>query len=250
MATVHLLGTGAALSDAGRTTTMLAVEAGSSLYLIDCGGDAAHRLLAAGLSLSKLSGLIVSHEHADHVAGFPLLMERLWLAGIGARFPVYGIAPAIAQARKIHDAFDIATWPNYPRIEYLEFAQEPGALVLEDDELVVTATPGDHSVPVVGFRFESKATGKALAYSCDTEYSPAIVDLAKGADLLIHEASGPAPGHSAPSVAGRVAREAGVGRLVLIHLPPLQGREEAWLDQARESFHGAELGSDGGSYEF
>ncbi len=250
MATVHLLGTGAALSDGGRTTTMLAVEAGPSVFLVDCGGDAAHRLLAAGLSLAKLSGLIVSHEHADHVAGFPLLMERLWLAGIGARFPVYGIAPAIAQARRIHDAFDIESWPNYPEIEYHEFPEEHGALVVENDDLVVTAAPGDHSVPVVGFRFEAKASGKVLAYSCDTQYSPAIVELADGADLLIHEASGPAPGHSAPGVAGRVAREAGVKALVLIHLPPLQGQEEAWLEQARESFHGAVLGSDGASYEF
>lgn len=250
MATVHLLGTGAALSDAGRTTTMLAVQAGPSLFLVDCGGDAAHRLLAGGLPLAKLTGLIVSHEHADHVSGFPLLMERLWLAGIGARFPVYGIATALRQARKIHDAFDIGTWPNYPDIEYHEFPLEPGALVLENDDLVVTATPGDHSVPVVGFRFQSKESGRVLAYSCDTQYSPAIVELAEGADLLIHEASGPAPGHSAPGVAGRVAREAGVKRLVLIHLPPLQGREEAWLDQARESFHGAMLGTDGDSYEF
>src|SRR5690606_38033224 len=94
VATVHLLGTGAALSDRDRTTTMLAVEGESSIHLVDCGGDAAHRLLASGIDLPSLSGLIVTHEHADHVAGFPLLVERLWLAGIGPRFEVRGIAPA------------------------------------------------------------------------------------------------------------------------------------------------------------
>jgi len=250
VATVHLLGTGAALSDSGRTTTMLAVEGESSLYLVDCGGDAAHRLLAAGLDLAALTGLIVTHEHADHVAGFPLLMERLWLAGIGARFPVHGIAPALAQARRIHDAFDIGSWPNYPELDYREFPLEPGALVLEDDDFVVRAAPGSHSVPVVGLRFESKRNGSSVAYSCDTEYSPAIVELAKGADLLIHEASGEAPGHSTSASAGRVAKEAGVKRLVLVHLPPLDGKAHEWLAAARESFPAAVLGSDGDRLEF
>ncbi len=250
MATVHLLGTGAALSDSGRTTTMLAVEGGSSLHLVDCGGDAAHRLLASGLDLARLSDLIVTHEHADHVAGFPLLMERLWLAGIGASFAVRGIRTALDQARRIHDSFDIDTWPNYPALDYREFPHEEGALVLEDDDFVVRAAPGRHSVPVVGLRFESKRSGRVLAYSCDTEYEPAIVRLAEGADLLLHEASGVAPGHSTAASAGRVAREAGVARLVLVHLPPLGGKEGQWLDEARESFPGAVLGHDGDRIEF
>ncbi len=249
MATVHLLGTGAALSDPERTTTMLAVEGDSSLHLIDCGGDAAHRLLASGLDLSKLSGLIVTHEHADHVAGFPLLMERLWLAGIGRSFAVRGIRSALDQARRIHDAFDIGTWPNYPELRYREFPHEEGALVLEDDDFVVRAAPGSHSVPVVGLRFESKRDGRVLVYSCDTEYSPSIVRLAEGADLLIHEASGEAPGHSTAAAAGRVAKEAGVGRLVLVHLPPLNGKEGQWLEEAREAFPGAVLGNDGDKIE-
>ncbi|HEX7041519.1 MAG TPA: MBL fold metallo-hydrolase [Trueperaceae bacterium] len=250
MATVHLLGTGAALSDPERTTTMLAVEGGSSLHLVDCGGDAAQRLLASGIELPTVSDLIVTHEHADHVSGFPLLMERLWLAGIGASFAVRGIRPALDQARKIHDAFDIGSWPNYPRLDYREFALEDGALVLEDDDFVVRAAPGRHSVPVVGLRFDSKRTGRSVAYSCDTEYSPSIVRLAEGADLLLHEATGEGPGHSTSASAGRVAKEAGVGRLVLVHLPPLNGRAAEWLEAARASFPDTVMGSDGDRIEF
>ena len=250
MATLHLLGTGAALSDATRTTTMLAIEGGETLLLVDCGGDAAQRLLASGLALDKVTGLVVTHEHADHVAGFPLLMERLWLAGIGSTFTVYGIPSALAQARKVHDAFDIGTWPNYPAIEYREIGLERCATVLDNDDFVVRASPGDHSVPVVGLRFEAKGSGKVVAYSCDTAYSPSIVDLARGADLLIHEASGDAPGHSAPAVAGRVAKEAGVGRLVLVHLPPLNGQVDAWLTEAAATFEPTQLGWDGARIEF
>ncbi len=250
MATVHLLGTGAALSDAGRTTTMLAVEGASSIVLIDCGGDAAQRLLASGVDLTKLTALIVSHEHADHVGGFPLLMERLWLAGIGAVFDVHGIAPAIDQARRLHDTFDVSQWPNYPELRYHEFAHSEGAFVLETDDFVVTASPGRHAVPVAGFRFEDKATGRSFAYSCDTERADEIARLATGADLLAHEASGAFPGHSSGADAASVAAAAGVGRLVLVHLPPLPDGGATLLAEARSIFSDVAIGCDGERLEF
>jgi len=250
VATLHLLGTGAALSGPERTTTMLAVEGESSLHLVDCGGDAAQRLLAAGLQLCRVSSLIITHEHADHVSGFPLLMERLWLGGIGASFAVRGIRSALEQARRIHDAFEIGSWPHYPALDYREFPNEEGALVLEDDDFVVRASPGRHPVPVVGLRFESKRTGTVAAYSSDTEYSPAIVRLAEGADVLLHEATGEAHGHSSPASAARVAKEAGVKRLVLVHLPPLGGKEGEWLAEARAAFPETVLGRDGDRIEF
>lgn len=250
MATVHLLGTGAALSDAGRTTTMLAVQGATSTVLIDCGGDAAHRLLASGIDLTKLTALIVSHEHADHVCGFPLLMERLWLAGIGAAFDVHGIAPAIEQARRLHDAFDVSQWPNYPGLRYHEFEHVEGALVLETEDFVVTAAPGRHTVPVAGFRFQDKATGRSFAYSGDTERSDAIVGLAAGAELLVHEASGAFPGHSSGADAASVATAAGVGRLVLVHLPPLPDGDADLLAEVRSKFADTEIGFDGQRLEF
>lgn len=250
MATLHLLGTGAALSDASRTTTMLAVEGGETLVLVDCGGDAAQRLLASGLTLSKVSGLIVTHEHADHVAGFPLLMERLWLAGIGPSFDVYGIAPAIAQAKRSHEAFDTGSWPGYPEIRYHEIDHTQGSLVLETDDLVVCATPGDHAVPVVGLRFHDKRGGGVLVCSGDTERSSEIIELARGADLLVHEATGAAPGHSSAIDAAEVAASAGVSKLVLVHLPPDVESDTLSLDHARQRFSNLELGVDGGRVEF
>lgn len=250
MATLHLLGTGAALSDASRTTTMLAVEAGATLVLIDCGGDAAQRLLASGLALNKVSGLIVTHEHADHVAGFPLLMERLWLAGIGPTFDVYGIEQAITQAKRSHEAFDTASWPGYPEIRYHEIDHTEGSLVLETDDLVVCATPGDHAVPVVGLRFSDKRGGGVLVCSGDTERSSAITELARGADLLVHEATGAGPGHSSAVDAADVASSAGVRKLVLVHLPPDIEQDELALNDAKQRFPDLELGTDGGRVEF
>lgn len=250
MATTHLLGTGAALSDKDRTTTMLAVQGASSLVLIDCGGDAAHRLLAAGLQLNTVTALIVTHEHADHAAGFPLLMERLWLAGIGERFDVYGIAPAINQVHRIHAAFDTSTWPRYPTIEYHEIEHVAGTAVLETDDLSITASPGRHAVPVVGLRVVDKVGGGVMAYSCDTERSDVIADLARGADLLVHEATGKGPGHSSSIDAASVAADAGVSRLTLVHLPPAQYFDADALVEARRIFPNLTIGADGEHYQF
>lgn len=250
MATTHLLGTGAALSDKDRTTTMLAVKGSESLVLIDCGGDAAQRLLASNLPLAEVTALIVTHEHADHAAGFPLLMERLWLAGIGERFDVYGIAPAISQVKRIHEAFDTSSWPRYPAIHYHEIEHVADSVVLETDDLLITAFPGQHAVPVIGLRVVDKQEGGVMAYSCDTERSDVITTMARGADLLIHEATGKGPGHSSSIDAAMVAASAGVGRLALVHLPPAQYFDADALVEARRIFPDLSVSADGDRYEF
>jgi ribonuclease Z len=247
MARLHLLGTGAALADASRTTTMLALEGRDGTVLIDCGGDAVQRLLAHGLDLHALRALIVTHEHADHVAGVPLLMERLWLAGRREPLPVYGIASAVAQARRSHDAFDTASWPEYPGVRYVEIPYEPHAPVMTTPEWRITASPGIHSVPSIGLRIEDRRGGGVCAYSGDTAYAEAIVELARGADLLVHEAGTEAKMHTLPTEAARVALSAGAPRLVLVHIPPgLDGM----LHAARGLFPDLEVGEDGRVLEF
>jgi ribonuclease Z len=250
VARLHLLGTGAALSDALRTTTMLAFETSDDVLLVDCGGDVVQRLLAHGIDLDRIGALVVTHEHADHVSGFPLLMERLWLSGRRRPLTVYGIAPAIAQARRAHDAFDTASWPEYPGATYVEVAQDPGATVLESDHWRVTAAPGIHSVPSVGLRVEDRHAGGVAAYSGDTSFAAAIVDLARGADILVHEASDEPVMHSRPSDAARAALEAGAKRLVLVHLPPGFAGDDGRADEARAIFPDVTVGEDGATFEF
>ena len=65
---------------------------------------------------------------------------------------------------------------------------------------------------------------------------------------MVHEATGAFGGHSTAEDAARVAAEAGVDRLVLVHLPP--GVEELDLSGARSIFPDIELGNDGDALEF
>lgn len=245
MPTLHLLGTGAAFSDAHRTTTMLAVESGGRTLVVDCGGDVVQRMLVSGLGPDSIDAMVVTHEHADHVSGFPLFIEKIWLAGRRRPIPVLGIEPAIAQARRAWESFDTATWKDVPEIQWRAFDHHPGAEVLRDERWTVTAAPGIHSVPVVGLRVE--AEGRVLAYSCDTEKSAEITKMSRGAHVLVHEATGAFAAHTSNEDAARVAAEAGAGRLLLVHLPP--GVRDADLAEARTIFPNTEFGEDGGRYE-
>lgn len=248
MATLHLLGTGAALSDPHRTTTMLAVADGDSSVLVDCGGDALQRLQAAGLSLDSLDALILTHVHADHVSGFPLLMEKLWLSGRERPLPIYGIAQALGQAQRSFETYDTSGWDGLFAVEWHEVPLEEQTPVLETEQWTITASPGTHSVRVVGLRIESRETGGVVGYSCDTEPSPEIACLTHEADILVHEANGEGPGHSSAEGAASVAKKADVGRLLLVHLPPGDKTEDVFA--ARTTFLRTDLGEELGAYNF
>jgi ribonuclease Z len=248
MATLYLLGTGAAVSDPHRTTTMLALSSGGSTLVIDCGGDVVQRLLAASIDLDSIAGLIITHEHPDHAGGFPLFMEKIWLAGRRRPIAVYGIAPAIRQARIIYEAFNTSTWTGMPSIDWHEIPYEADAPVLENTHWSVTASPVKHAVPTVGLRFLEIRSGAVVAYSCDTEPTGRVVDLAANADILIHEATGDGPGHTGKEDAAKVAYDAGAKRLILVHLPP--GLSESDLADARKLFPNTDLGEELGEYSF
>lgn len=248
MPTLHLLGTGAAFSDAGRTTTMLAFEAEDSAIVVDCGGDVVQRLLAGGVQLEHIRALILTHEHPDHVGGFALFMEKIWLAGRRRPVPVYGPAAAVSQARRVFESFDTSGWEGLPPIEWHEVELREGAEVLHDARWRVTAAPTQHSVPTIALRVADARGGGVVAYSADTAPAAAVARLARGADILVHEASGGFSGHSSIADAARIAAEAGARRLVLVHLPPAPSAAE--LSAAREHFAAIEFGADGGRYEF
>lgn len=245
---LHLLGTGAAVSDAHRTTTMLAFSDQGDTLVVDCGGDVVQRLLEVGLDLDTISGLIITHEHPDHVSGFPLFMEKIWLAGRRRPISIHGIRPALDQARRCFETFNTSGWTGMPELQWHEVAQNEQAPVLENETWSVTASPGKHSVPVVGLRVTHRSSGSTVAYSCDTEPVPEIVRLAEGAEVLVHEATGKGKGHASVDEAAEIAAQSGVRQLLLVHLPP--GLGDSDLESAKRIFEKVELGKELGRYSF
>ena len=248
MATLHLLGTGAAYSGPDRTTTMLAFENEGSVVLVDCGGDVIQRLLAARCDPDDIAVLVLTHEHPDHVGGFPLFMEKLWLAKRHRPIPVCGPGPALEQAKRIFEAFDTSGWEGLPEIEWHVAQLDEGAEVWSDTHWRITGAPASHGVPALALRVEDLRGGGVAVYSADTARSDAIARLADAVDILVHEATGDFKGHTSPQDAAHVALQAGVGRLVLVHLPPETPADD--LAEARGSFPELYVGEDGARYRF
>jgi ribonuclease Z len=248
VAYLHLLGTGSAVSDAHRTTTMLAVENEKGVVAVDCGGDLVQRLLQVRIDLDRIEAVIITHGHPDHVSGFPLLMQKLWLHGRTRPLTVIGPGAALSIARSLWDVFGLEDEQGMPEIRWVDVGtpEQPGTLHLDTWEC--TYGPASHGPVTIGLRFRDPTTGAILAYSSDTAPDPRIAALARDADILVHEATGHGPGHSSVLDAAQTAKEAGAKRLLLVHLPPIHTITEESIRDGRNCFAWLELGEEGKTY--
>src|SRR5690625_7494940 len=117
---------------------MLAVSDGASTIAVDCGGDVIQRMMAAGIDVDTLDALIVTHEHPDHVSGFPLFMEKIWLLGSRRPIDVYGIREALDQATRCSEPLDTSCRSDMPYIHWCELAHEAGSAALHDARCRIT----------------------------------------------------------------------------------------------------------------
>jgi len=139
----------------------------------------------------------------------------------------------------VTDLLDLLGTPKgfirYP-LEYIEI---DGRETIGD----ISTCMVEHSIHTVAYRLDR--SGGSLCYSGDTRPCRRLIDLAYGADILIHEASFPnsyvdiavRTGHSTGREAGIVAYESSVRKLILFHIS-LEDFEEAILDEARSVFGG------------
>jgi ribonuclease Z len=251
LAKVVTLGTAAAVPDETHATTHLAVESELGFFMIDSGCNPILRIQDAGLPLDRLRGLILTHFHPDHVATVPLFLMDIWLLGRKVPLPIYGLQDVVDRFGVLMDLFRQDEWPGFFETPCRVVSEEVGAFVLEDSDLRITAAPVEHLVPNMGVRIENKGTGGVVAYSSDTAPCDAVVELARDADILIHEAAEPTPGHSSAAQAGEIARRAGARRLVLVHYRPAPHKYDRWIEEATVAFGGpVELGQDLKTYEF
>ena len=238
MPEVIMLGTGRALPTASQENTYLALSGPQSLILIDCAGAPYRRMLKARLDPVRLSALIITHFHPDHAYGVPSLLLSLWLAGRKEPLDLHAPEDALARVQDTIQLYDPHTWPGMFSVIYHPIAMSPGAPVLTDDDFTITASPGLHFIPTVGLRVTDRTTGLSLVYSSDTEPSAEIIDFARDADLLIHEASGAGQGHSSAAQAATMARDAFARRLMLTHYDRTATPPGAMRRQARAVFPG------------
>jgi ribonuclease Z len=246
-----VLGTAASVPDAQHDTVGLALRGPGWAVPVDCGGSPLHKLARAGVGRKAIQAMVLTHRHADHLYGVPMLVQGLWLGGRSNPLPVYGPEEALEVARELLEVVRLTGMEGMITLEWHPIPLREGRQVPVPgiEPVRITAAPVVHSdVPTLALRFENEITGRSIVYSADTETCPALARLAAGADILIHEATGEQRGHSSPAQAAEVAREAGVAQLVLIHYPVHGPDLEAWRAEAAE-FHGpVTLARDGDVY--
>jgi ribonuclease Z len=226
---------------ASRDTTAVVIRAGGSTCLVDVGGSPVQKLRRIGIDPVSLSAVVVTHTHPDHVYGLPALIQGLLILGRRAPLPVYCRVEHTDLVGRLLDLFGLSD--EGLSVPVVPVEPREGVRVLETPDLVLTASPNAHGrMPNLAIRAD--AGGRSVVYSSDTRPCAEVEALARGATVLIHEATfarpDPSQWHSTAREAGQVARHAGVRRLYLAHVGYAEhGTLRAHVAAARAGFGGA-----------
>lgn len=238
MAQLILLGTGAALSDATREHTYLVVTGEREAILIDCAGSPVQRLLKTGVTLEQIDHIILTHHHPDHMYGLAILLLGLWLTGRKKPLAIHGLTDTLRAVRALMRAFEWQRFKGFFPVAFHRIPKRQSNSHLVTAEFAVSTVPTRHILPTIAVRIESRVSRRAIVYSSDTEVWDDVVNLARGAYILVHEATTldtDSNGHTSARQAGEQAARAGVNKLVLVHLPPACD-VRAWRAAAQTSF--------------
>ncbi len=228
-----VLGKSPAWTDRGGACSGYLVEEGATAFLLDCGNGVFGKLRERR-DYREVEGAVISHLHADHLLDLVpfayaltvgpdrALRRRLAVhAPLGARDFLRRLISCWDEPELVDRAFDVH---EYRPVDEFEI----GAVT-------VRTHPVRHFGPTHAIELISPAGGR-IVFGADGRASEELVGAARGAAVLIAEATLPEPdtgpledrGHMSAEEAGEVAREAGVGRLVLTHVS-----DELDLDRAQ-----------------
>jgi ribonuclease Z len=238
MPKLFFLGTSNAIPDESHENTHMVLVGEKRVVLIDCVDSPILRFKKVDVDFNRLSDLILTHFHPDHVSGVPQLLMNMWLMGRRLPLNIYGLHHTLDRIENLMGFYGWSEWPDFFPVVFHSLPLQELVPVLECEEFRILATPVHHFIPTIGLRVEFQKSEKVLAYSCDTEPCPQVVRLAEGANVLIHEASGLVSGHSSAAQAGEAAAKAEVGELYLIHYPTGQFYSANLLAEARAKFAG------------
>jgi ribonuclease BN (tRNA processing enzyme) len=244
------------------------IVANDMLYVIDCGDGVARQLVLAGLSLDRLCHVFVTHHHSDHNADYGNLLLLSWASGLRTRVDTWGPPPIDRITRLFFEMndYDIdvrvrdeGRVPLVPLVQVHELAG-PGT-VMQDDNLKVRAALVEHPLVTPAYAYRFDAPDRSIVISGDTAWSDRLVELAQGADVLVHEALFlPAvdrlvarvqnastlrkhllASHTSAEDCGKIAAAAGVKTLVLSHFVPPDDplvSEDMWREAAARHYRG------------
>jgi ribonuclease BN (tRNA processing enzyme) len=239
---ITILGSGTSVPSLKRSSCSVLIEINKTLLLFDSGAGTMRRLLEVGVNIDQLSHIFYSHLHPDHTGELvPFLFATKYPETYRRRELL-----TIVAAEGFIDFYEKL------KIAYEKWIElEPGMLqILELDAtgrdhldcglFDVDSLPVNHTDMSLAYRI-TEPGGKSIVYSGDTDFTDNLVELSKGVDVLICESAFPddlkVSGHLTPSLAGKIATEAGVRKLVLTHFYPECDVVDV-AEQCRRTYHG------------
>src|SRR5467141_678915 len=265
-----LLGTGGGprVIPNGRAKSANLIVANGVPYVVDCGSGVSQQLVRAGVPLNTLRYVFITHHHSDHNLDYGNLVYDGWVAGLRAPVDAYGPPPikAMTEAYWQLNRFDIETRigdegrPDLRKLVTAHEFAEPG-LVMQNADVKVSATRVRHPPIVHAYAYRFDAPDRAIVISGDTTYSPELIALAKGADVLVSEVMHLAglenllkkvpnaatlrehllASHIVTEDLGKLAAAAGVKTLVLTHFVPPDDNsitDDMWTEGVRKHYKG------------
>lgn len=258
MTRLHILGAGTPTPTPERFGSAYVVDTGSDLVMFDCGPAATHKLVKAGLWPTDIDHLFFTHHHFDHDADYPCFLLCRWDQSIGdegllkVRGPtltekltdgLIGENGVYAHDWKARVGFSgsqqifVNRGGTLPRPPPVVDAQdiESGA-VIEGSDWTVRSAHAVHVQPFLDSLAYRIDTDKgSVVITGDTEPCQSVLDLSKGATTMVsmcwdHQETmatdNEARGQTGTTDAARMAQQAGVEKLILVHRgPALEGQD-------------------------
>lgn len=199
------------------------LQADGASTLIDLGPGVVHALAQDRL-LDSLTSVVISHRHADHCNDVTTLAYRRAFPVQLPSLPLFAPTGFSEVLSGLDAVFGIPTLPElaHPTADAFNLTEvNPGDGFVVDGHAVSTIQ-AMHPVPTLSMRVDDLG----FVYTADTGMTEELLQFARGADVLLAEATYRAAdgidvsahGHLTGTLVGELAQEAGVGRLVITHL--------------------------------
>jgi ribonuclease Z len=252
MAEIYTLGAGTPTPTAARFGSSHVLRVGGELLMFDCGPAATHKLVKAGLFPTQVDYLFFTHHHFDHDIDYPCFLLCRWDQSIGRENQLQVFGPALTEkitegilgedglfahdwkARVNHPLSQrvfVNRGGTLPRTPPSVAARDVGpGLVHRGKDWQVTSAPAEHVQPwldSLAYRVDSPEG--SVVFTGDTQPCSSVTELARGADMMlcmcwddqeIMDQNGENTGQCGTLGAARMAQDAGVRKLVLVHIGP------------------------------
>jgi len=219
---VTILGAGTAIPQDNHSPAGIYVKTAREHLLLDAGAGSLQRLQQAGLPWHQLDRIFLTHFHLDHCLDLASVLFAYRLPQLRRKKPlaVYGPPGLKKLYTQLNRTFSGWLTPRGFELMLNELQETEIAL---KGYTVRTKRMNHYATRAVGYRITEK--GKSIAYSGDTDRCEDVIELGRGADLLILECSVPdeqkVEGHLTPTECAQIAQAAQCRHLVLTHFYPV-----------------------------